>query len=101
MSKVALIAKLPSAPGRRDDLAAALAPLLTAVEAERGTIQYILHDDAGDADVLWIYELYTDEDALDAHGSSEAMRAVGGQLGALLGGAPELTRLVPRGGKGL
>ncbi len=101
MSKVALIAKLPAAPGKRDQLAAALAPLIEAVEAESGCRMYVLHDDAKDENLLWFYELYDDQAALDAHMNGEMFKSIGGQIGGFLGGAPELIMVTPRAGKGL
>jgi quinol monooxygenase YgiN len=101
MSKVAVIAKIPAAPGKRDELVAALQVGLATAEGEAGTIQYILHADAKDPDVVWFYELYTDQDALTAHGTSEAFKAMGASLAPFVGGRPELTFLQPLGGKGL
>lgn len=100
MSKVAVVAKIPAAPGRRDELVAALQTALDTARGEPGTEYYILHADAKDPDVLWMYELYTDQAALDAHMGSEAFKALGPAIGPLLGGAPELTFLAPLGGKG-
>jgi quinol monooxygenase YgiN len=101
MSKVALIAKIPAAPGKRDDLAKALETMLEAVEQEDGCLRYILHEDAQDPDLLWFYELYTDQAAVDAHSSSDAMKGLGQHIGPFLGGAPVITVLRPVGGKGL
>jgi quinol monooxygenase YgiN len=75
--------------------------LLEAVAGEEGTEVYALHLDAGDADVVWFYELYSDMGALTTHGGSEAMKAIGPDLGALLAGAPELSFLTPVRAKGL
>lgn len=101
MSQIAVIAKIPAQPGQRDAVVAGLRAMLDHVETEPGTITYILHEDAKDADVLWMYEIYADQAAFDAHGTSEAMKALGGAIGAHLGGKPELTFLTPIGGKGL
>ncbi len=101
MSKVALIAKLPTQPGKRDELVAAFAPMMEAVSAEAGTEVYILNLDDTDENVAWVYELYTDADAMAAHSSSDTMAAMFGRLGDLLGGAPELITLTPVSGKGL
>lgn len=98
--QVAMIAKLVARDGQRAELAAALQPMLEHVESEPGTLQYVLHEDAQDANALWFYELYTDDAALGAHGSSDAMKAMGASLGGLLGAAPELHMLRPVGGKG-
>jgi len=100
MSKIAVIAKIPAAPGKRADLVAALQGALQTAEGEAGALAYVLHEDAKDADVLWMYEQYTDQAALDAHMGSEAFQALGGVIGPFLGGRPELTFLNPVGGKG-
>ena len=51
--------------------------------------------------MLWFYELYADQDALQAHSTSAAMKALGPVLAPLMGGRPEMTFLKPLGGKGL
>jgi quinol monooxygenase YgiN len=101
MSKVAVIVKLTAQPGKRDELATAFKVMLDAVESESGTLTYILHSDNGEEDVLWFYELYADNDAFSAHGSSETMKSVGPSLAPLLAGRPELHIVTPIGGKGL
>jgi quinol monooxygenase YgiN len=101
MTKVALLAKMTAAPGKRDDLVEAFGTLYEAVAGEEGTEVYALHLDAADADVVWFYELYRDTDALTVHGTSEAMQALGSQLSSLLAGRPELLFLTPVRAKGL
>lgn len=98
--QVAVIAKLVAQEGKRAELAAALAPMLEHVESEPGTLRYVLHEDAANADALWFYELYTDDAALGVHGGSDAMKAMGASLAGLLGAKPELFILRPVGGKG-
>jgi quinol monooxygenase YgiN len=101
MSKVSAIVKLTAQAGKRDELASAFKVLLDAVESEAGTLTYILHSDNREDDVLWFYELYTDNDAFAAHGASETMKAVGPSLAPLLAGRPEMHIVTPIGGKGL
>ena len=101
MSKVAVIAKLTAAPGKRDEVVAALSGVADAVNDEPGTEVYALHFDAGDQDVVWFFELYRDNDALSAHAGSAAMKAAGPELGQLLGGPAELHLLQPVRAKGL
>jgi quinol monooxygenase YgiN len=100
-TQVAVLAKIPAAPGKRDELVAALQGALDTAQGEAGTTYYILHADAKDADVVWFYELYADQAAVDAHMGSEAFKAMGPVIGPFLGGRPELTFLTPLGGKGL
>ena len=100
MAKVAVWAKIPAAPGKRDDLAKALEVGLETAKGEPGTIYYILHTDPNDADALYMYEMYESQDALNAHMGSEAFQALGPTLMPFIGGRPELTFLGPIGGKG-
>ena len=101
MTKVALVAKMTAAEGKRDELVEAFGPLYETVAKEEGTEIYALHLDTGDPNVVWFYELYRDMDALTTHGGSEAMKAAGGQLASLMAGRPELTILTPVRAKGL
>lgn len=99
--RVSVIAKLPAAPGKRDELAAAFEVAIANANGEDGTTYYILHADAKDADLLWVYEMYTSQAALDAHMGSDGFKALGGQLGPFMGGRPELIFMTPLIGKGL
>jgi quinol monooxygenase YgiN len=101
MSKVAMIVKLPCKPGKRDELVAAFAPMMENVNSEAGTEIYILSLDTADEDVAWVYELYTDNDALTAHSGSDTMATLIGALGDTLGGAPDFLMTTPVSGKGL
>jgi quinol monooxygenase YgiN len=99
--KMVIVAKLTAKGGRRDDLVAAFGEMFTQVESEGGTEVYVLHEDLADADVLWVYELYTDGDAATAHGQSEVMGRAMTEWGDLLGAAPEINMATPVQAKGL
>jgi quinol monooxygenase YgiN len=101
MPQLAIIAKIRSAPGKRAELATAFQEAFGHVENEPGTLTYILHEDTKDEDLLWFYETYTDQEALQAHGKSDWMKAMGPKLGPLMAGRAELTFLNPIGGKGI
>jgi quinol monooxygenase YgiN len=98
MPKVAVAAKITAKPGQRDALVSAFQPMLDHVQSEAGTELYLLSKDARDADVVWFFEMYADQDSLTAHGTSDMMKQVGASLGALMA---ELTFLEPVGGKGV
>jgi quinol monooxygenase YgiN len=100
-SKVAAIAKLTAAEGQRDALVKVMDQLVDAAEKEAGTELYVLNLDAKNPDVIWFYELYTDNDALSAHSGSDTMKAIGSQLGGLIAGAPELNFLTPHRAAGV
>lgn len=99
--KVAVIAKLTANPGQRSELATAVQGALASVQDEAGTEYYILHEDAADENVLWMYELYTDQAALITHGSSEALKAMGMASRPFAAARPEIIFLKPVAGKGL
>ena len=101
MGKVGVAAKLTAAAGKRDELVSAMGELVKAVDDEPGTLVYVMLTDTKDEDVVWFFELYEDEDAMKAHSRSDTMKAVGGKLGGLVGGAPELHVLTPVAGKGV
>ena len=99
--KVAVLAKIPAQPGKRDELVAALHAFIDNANTEAGTLLYILHTDPKDADTVYFYELYTDQEALTAHGTSDRFKEIGMSLRDLAAGRPELTILTPVSGKGL
>jgi quinol monooxygenase YgiN len=101
MSQIAVIARIPCQPGKRDEVEAGLKPMLDHTESEPGTQRYVLLRDNADENLLWMYELYQDQAALDSHGRSDAMKALGVAIGPHLAGRPELFFTSPVGGKGL
>lgn len=101
MNGPALLAKITAQPGKRAELVAALQAMVEAVEAEPGTVQYVLHTDDANEDIVWFYERYADDAALQAHMTSEAMKQLGASMRDLAAGRPELTRLSLVSGKGL
>lgn len=100
MSKLTVIAKITTQEGKRDELVAAFGEYFPQVEGEDGTLVYSISTDTADANAVWVYELYADGDALQAHSGSDAFKAFGKQLGSLLAGAPEIHVLNPVQAKG-
>jgi quinol monooxygenase YgiN len=101
MSTVGLIAKLPAAEGKGSELAEAFKAAFEHVNKESGTRYYILHVDATNADLLWVYELYENQEAATAHMTAEWFAPFGKTLAPLMGGRPEMFFLTPIQGKGL
>jgi quinol monooxygenase YgiN len=87
---VSVIAKLTAKEGKRDELVSHLGKLLDVVSEEPGTLVYSVHASKDDPDVVYFFELYTDQSALTAHAGSEGLKAAGAGMGDLLGGRPEL-----------
>ncbi len=102
MPKTTIVAKLTVQDGSQDAFTAAFAEMLAGVEAsEPGVETYVLSWDKKEKNVAWITELYTDDAALEAHGSTDHMEAFGGAIGGLLAGRPEIARATPVAGKGI
>jgi quinol monooxygenase YgiN len=99
--KVAVLAKITAQAGQRDALVAAFQDIAKAVDSEEGTLVYAIHTSTSEADVVWFYELYTDQDAFTAHRRSDAMKAAGPTLAPLMAGQPEVILLDPVRAKGL
>ncbi|MFM7124690.1 MAG: putative quinol monooxygenase [Actinomycetes bacterium] len=101
MSKVAVVVKLRIKPGQRDAFTEVFQPGLATAQSESETLTYILHHDVVDADVVWIYEVYASQDAMNAHLGSDAFKALSKSLADFVVGAPEFNLVMPIGGKGL
>lgn len=99
--KVAVLARVPALPGRRDELVEKLQAAIDNANSEAGTLLYILHTNDKDPDAVFFYELYTDQEAFSTHGSSDRFKEIGATLRDVAGGRPELTILTPVVGKGL
>lgn len=93
MSQIAYVVQMTAAEGKRDELLAVLAELVDATGGEPGTLQYVLHTEAGNPDVVWFYEVYADQAAFDAHTGSAAMAEVIGSTAGLVAGPPDMRRL--------
>jgi len=89
---LAVIAKLNVAEGKEADFEKHMLGLAAQVRAnEPGNEMYTLCKDA-DGNYI-VLELYADEAALAAHGSSDHFKAAGAGFKGLMAGAPEITRL--------
>ncbi len=100
MSKISVIAKIVAKEGKRDELVAAFGDYFPQVGSEDGTLVYAISLDNADDVTVWVYELYSDGDALKGHSSSDAFKAFGAKLGGVLAGAPELHMCTPVHAKG-
>ena len=99
-TKTAAFVKLVAHPGKRDELAAAMREMFPAVGDEDGTLIYALHLDKNDDNAVWLYELYADDEALNTHSSSDAMKTLLGTLPGLLAEQPLMAFTTPTDAKG-
>ena len=93
MSQIAYVVKLTAAEGKRDEALSALGKLVVATEDEPGTVQYAMHTEVNDPNVIWFYELYADQAAFEAHIGSTTMAEVMGSLAGVLDGTPDMRQL--------
>lgn len=91
---ITIVAKLQANPGKEDELRAVLTEMVGNVkEKEAGkALAYSLHVADNDPTLFLFYEQYADAAALDAHGKTEHMAAMGGKLRGLLAGRPVIER---------
>lgn len=85
MSHVSVVATITVKDGRGDDLVAAFDGAADAVQAESGTLMYVLHRNQTNPNVFYVTELYEDQAALDAHMAGAAMAALAGVGDAIEG----------------
>jgi len=102
MAQIAYVVKLTAAEGKRDEALATLGKLVEATNAESGTLQYVMHTETADPNVIWFYELYADQAAFETHVASPTMAEVMGSLGGVLDGPADMRQLdvVLRKGEG-
>lgn len=63
--------------------------------SEPGTEMFTVSLDPGEPDILWFYEWFTDDKALDAHRASPAFHTMMAALPAVLAAPPALVRVDP------
>jgi quinol monooxygenase YgiN len=89
---IAVIAKLNVAEGKEQQFEEVMLDLARQVRAnEPGNQLYTLCRDANGRYI--VLELYADEQALAAHGTSDHFKAAGPKFAGLMAGRPEIERL--------
>ena len=101
MSQVVVVVKMPLKPGTKQQAIEGFNVALKNVANEDGTVQYILHENPANENELWVYELYANQDAFQAHVGSDWFKAFVPDLFAVLDGNADMTFLTPLVGKGL
>lgn len=72
VGRIGLLVRIQSHPGKRLALLDTLNDYCENLDQEPGTEAFMIALDPGDEDVIWLYEWFTDQEALDAHRSSDA-----------------------------
>lgn len=68
---------------------------MDALANEPGTEAFIVAVDPNEDDILWLYEWFRDNDALDEHRSSEPFHQMMAELPTVLSAPPALVRVDP------
>ena len=90
-----LMVRLTANAGMRPALLDLLNTYADGLAEEPGTELFIVSMDPGDANIVWLYEIFADEDAENAHRASEGFAALMAAMPPLLDGPPAVLRTVP------
>ena len=77
---VTLTAMVKARPGQEDAVKEALLSLVEPTRKEPGCLLYIPHQSKADRTQFMFYEQWASQEALDAHGKTPHMRALGAKL---------------------
>ena len=77
---VVLTAMVKAKPGQEDAVKEALLALVEPTRKEPGCLCYNLHQSKSDPTQFMFYEQWASKEALDAHGKTPHMKALGGKL---------------------
>jgi quinol monooxygenase YgiN len=91
---IGIVATLKTKAGHGPDFEAVFLELAAKVRAEEpGNIIYQLTKSRTEPDTYKVLELYTDQDALTAHGQTEYFKAIGARMGPFMAGRPAVEYL--------
>ena len=93
MSKVSMFGTITCQDGKADEMAAVLASMVEAAHDEPGVEIYSYH--RGEGDTFWFYALMTDQESMQHHGQSDAMRAAMQAFGPLMAAPPQMSVTTP------
>ncbi len=79
-----VIAFMRAAPGKREELRAALAALVEPTSREKGYVNYDLHQGEEDPDSFFFYENWESGEDLDAHLAASHLRDFAARIPELL-----------------
>lgn len=91
----ALLVRLTSHPGSRAALLDLLNSYADGLAEEPGTEVFIVSVDPEDENLVWLYEIFRDEDAALSHRASTGFARLMQAMPELLAGAPAILRMDP------
>ncbi|MDT4891802.1 MAG: hypothetical protein QOE97_837 [Pseudonocardiales bacterium] len=87
--------QLTAADGKRDEVIRVITNYGRTLDGEPGTVLFAAAADAGDDDVIWLWEEFADEGAVRGHFEHDFFRALQLELGDLLAVPAAVRPLVP------
>ena len=87
--------RLTATDGMRPALLDALHRYSDGLDEEPGTELFIVHLDPDDTNVVWLYEIFHDEEAQAEHRAAEGFAQLMTELPDVLGAPPAILRLDP------
>ena len=90
-----MLVRLTSAEGRRAALLDMLNTYTDGLAEEPGTEMFMVSLDPEDANIVWLFEIFTNEDAENAHRASSGFAMLMEQMPPLLDGPPAVLRMEP------
>ena len=91
----ALIVRLTAQEGQRAALLEILNTYADGIGEEPGTEMYMVAVDPDDANLVWLYEIFRDEDAENAHRQSTGFAELMQALPQYIEGSPGVLRMQP------
>lgn len=101
MSKIGVFIKFTAKSGKQDDLVEHFQSLIEIANKEKGTEDWSYHVSPLEPDVVFLYEVYKDQEAKDLHDSNEFVVKAKAKTHDLTVGIPDVIPLIPIAGKGL
>lgn len=99
MSKVSMVGSFTCQDGKADEMEAVLSAMVQAASGEPGVEVYSYH--RGDDNTFWFFALMADQESMQKHGQSDAMRAAMADFGSLVAGPPQMSVTSPIAAVGL
>lgn len=94
-SPVIVVATIQVKPGTEDEALAALTAGVEGAHTEDGCVSYALHRDLDEPARFVVVEVWTSQDALDAHSHEPHVRELLAAVGPLAAAAPTILRTEP------
>jgi quinol monooxygenase YgiN len=93
--RIGLLVRIPVLAGMRAAALDVLNRYVDDLHEEPGTEAFLVCVDPADADVVWLYEWFRDEAALEAHREAPLFSRLMAELPDLVGDSPGIMRLDP------